>query len=72
MALLTTLAFMAAALLVFGSIWFLIGGSAKVTAQNKLYNISRAAAEGATEMVVTKRDYIFSIQPRKPPVSTRR
>jgi len=61
-ALMTTLAFLAASLLVFASIMYLICGDSKITAQNQQYNISQAAAEGATEMVVAQMDRDFLYQ----------
>jgi hypothetical protein len=61
-ALMTTLAFMAAALLVFASIMYLVCGDSKRTSQNNLYNISQAAAEGATEMVIAQMDHDFLCQ----------
>src|SRR5208283_3811747 len=60
-ALITTLAFMAAALLLFASLMWLISSDSKISLQNNLYNVSQAAAEGATEMVVAQmdRDYLY-------------
>ena len=61
-ALMTTLAFLAASLLVFASIMYLVCGSSRITSQNNLYNISQAAAEGATERVVAQLDRDFLYQ----------
>ena len=61
-ALMTVLAFMAASLLVFASIMYLVCGNSKITSQNNLYNISQAAAEGATERVVAQLDRDFLYQ----------
>jgi hypothetical protein len=61
-ALMTTLAFLAASLLVFASIMYLVCGSSRITSQNNLYNISQSAAEGATELVVAQLDRDFLYQ----------
>jgi hypothetical protein len=61
-ALMITLAFLAASLLVFASIMYLVCGSSKITSQNNLYNISQSAAEGATERVVAQMDRDFLYQ----------
>ena len=58
----TTLAFLVASLLVFASIMYLICGDSMVTSQNQQYNISQAAAEGATEMVIAQMDRDFLYQ----------
>jgi hypothetical protein len=60
-ALVITLMFLAVSLVIFTSIMYLVSSSATVTARNNLFNASRSAAEGATEMAVAQmnRDFLY-------------
>jgi hypothetical protein len=59
MALMITLSFLAATLIVFTSIMYWISSSARVTQQNNLFYISQAAAQAATERVIAQMDRDF-------------
>jgi hypothetical protein len=58
-ALWVTLTFLAVSLLVFASIFYLVSSSTIVTARNNLFNMSQAAAEGATEMAIAQMNLEF-------------
>ncbi|MGA2241461.1 MAG: hypothetical protein ABSH11_05430 [Verrucomicrobiota bacterium] len=61
-ALLIVMSFLAASLLVFGSVMYWISSNAHVTAMNNQFNMSEAAAEAATEKVLSQMNYDYVAQ----------
>jgi hypothetical protein len=61
-ALIIIMCFLTASLLVFVSVMYWITGSARVTASNNQFNMSEAAAEAASEKVLSKMNYDFVAQ----------
>jgi len=60
-ALIITMCFLVVSLIVFGSVMYWAASSSNLTQRNNLFNQSEAAAESATEVVVTymQRDFTF-------------
>ena len=61
-ALLIVMSFLAAALLVFASVMYWISSNSRVTAMNNQFNLSEAAAEAATEKVLSQMNYDYVAQ----------
>jgi hypothetical protein len=61
-ALIIIMCFLAASLLVFASIMYWVTSSSYVTAQNNQFNMSEAAAEAATETVLSQMNYDYVAQ----------
>ena len=61
-ALIIIICFLAACLVVFGSVMYWITSNSRVTAQNNQFNMSEAAAEAAAEKVLSQMNYDFVAQ----------
>jgi hypothetical protein len=65
-ALLIVMCFLAASLLVFGSVMYWVSSNAKVTMRNEQFMLSEYAAEGAIENVLSQMDRDFLNQSLQP------
>ena len=61
-ALIITMCFLIVALIVFGSVMYWISSNSKVTAMNNQFNMSEAAAEAATEKVLSQMNWDYISQ----------
>jgi len=61
-ALIIIMCFLAACLVVFTSVMYWVSSSSHVTAQNNQFNMSEAAAEAATEKVLSQMNYAYVAQ----------